>query len=68
VLSRLTAALLLTTGRVLALEHRRLLLAEGSEESRQRVRQLTTAAFTMVEAAVQDLGRQLLDPPAEQPG
>ncbi|WP_369132336.1 hypothetical protein [Modestobacter sp. I12A-02662] len=61
------AALLLATGRVLVLEHRRLLLEGGSEESRQAVRQLTTAALSMAQVGVQDLARQLLDPPAERP-
>ncbi len=68
VLSRLAAALLLTTGRVLVLEHRRLLLEGASEESRRALRQLTTAALSMVQVGVQDLARQLLDLPAEQPG
>jgi AcrR family transcriptional regulator len=68
VLSRLASALLLTTGRVLVLEHRRLLLEGASEASLEAVRQLTTAALSMVQVGVQDLARQLLDPPAEQPG
>jgi AcrR family transcriptional regulator len=68
VLSRLAAALLVTTGRVLALEHRRLLLEGRSEESLLAVRQLSTAALTMVQVGVQDLARQLLDPPADPPG
>jgi hypothetical protein len=68
VLSRLAAALLLTTGRVLVLEHRRLLLEGRSEQQLRAVRQLSTAALSMVQVGVQDLARQLLDPPAEQPG
>jgi AcrR family transcriptional regulator len=63
VLSRLAAALLLTTGRVLVLEHRRLLLEGGSEESRGAVQRMGNAALTMVQEGVQDLARQLLDPP-----
>jgi len=67
VLSRLAAALLLTTGRVLVLEHRRLLLEGGSEASRTAVQQMSTAALTMVQEGVQDLARQLLEPPPDEP-
>jgi AcrR family transcriptional regulator len=61
VLTRLAAALLLTTGRVLVLEHRRLLLEDGSEASRRAVQQMSSAALTMVQEGIQDLARELLD-------
>jgi len=48
---------------VLVLEHRQLLLEGGSKASRRAVQQMSTAALTMVQEGVQDLARELSDPP-----
>ena len=64
VLAQLTASLFLVAGRALVLEHRRVLLAPGADETARRsAERLITAVLTMLEDGLRALTRQELAAP-----
>ena len=63
-LSQLAASLFLVAGRVLVLEHRRVVLDPAADDdARRSVRDVTTAALTMLEDSLRSLARRQLGAP-----